>query len=658
MRAGERVTRTAERVLNADRLLVSVPEHVEELAQEALNAAPGDPDAARAFAQAVDRWRSRIERLGQAGGSERPVGDYTMRSATEQLVRDLDGATEAQVARSVNRWILERATYHARIVARTETSAAYRDSYERSLERVDGVIGYRWTLSPRHPRPDVCFPAGSRVLTASGAWQAIETLRAGDSVIAHDGTTREVLATTRTAYVGEFVTARAVLPTGEVIEATATGTHPFAVEGGWRKAADLRTGDRVRAFPCPPPHGARNRLAGGIVGRVSPCSPEGELPGRLPTSEPERHDGGRGLAKCRTDDTSAHEAALTRLSDQASEASTYAPRASSDCSLQASILESPASGGRSPQDHESASDCRSQGEVGTSTSSTSSGVQADRRSCRKSGTCLGDTPQSSTTVAASSERSSDRTSCNHEAGSVSSHEAPRAAWMQRTSSSRSEQRDADWLALQHENARTREEEQSTLRSVGWWDSERHPQAVLIGTESVLVKEPIDVFNIEVEGAHTYIAEGFLVHNCDVYASQDLFGLGPGGYPADQVPATPHPSCLCSQSAILDRFALQRELAQLRGEPEPPRDWESGRRETGAEWLARQPASFRDSLLGPTRSRIFATEPGRVLTPQGAPIPVHQVLGQPPPVRSAGRQVQTAPLVRAERAVRPTPPLGG
>lgn len=301
MRAAERVTRTAARVLEADRLRVSIPAHVEELAQEALAAVPGDAEARQAFGRAVDRWRSRIERLGQAGGSEAPVGDYTMRSATEQLVRDLDGATESQVARSVNRWILERATYHARIIARTETAAAYRDSYERSLERVDGVIGYRWELSPRHPRPDVC---------------------------------------------------------------------------------------------------------------------------------------------------------------------------------------------------------------------------------------------------------------------------------------------------------------------------------------------------------------------DVYAGQDLFGLGAGGYPVDQVPATPHPSCLCIQSAILDRYALRRELAVMRGEQEPPRDWESGRRETGAEWLARQPASFRDSLLGPTRSRIFATEPGRVLTPQGAPIPVHQVLGQPPPTRRLGPTVQTAPLVRAERAVRPTPPLGG
>lgn len=301
IRAGERVTRTAERVLDADRLRVSIPQHVEELAQAALDAVPGDADARRDFGRAVDRWRGRIERLRQAGGSERPVGDYTMRSATEQLVRDIDGATEAQIARSVNRWVIERATYHARMTARTETAAAYRDSYERSLERVDGVMGFRWELSPRHPRPDVC---------------------------------------------------------------------------------------------------------------------------------------------------------------------------------------------------------------------------------------------------------------------------------------------------------------------------------------------------------------------DVYAGQDLFGLGPGGYPADQVPATPHPSCLCTQTAILDRYALQRELAVLRGEPEPPRDWESGRRETGAEWLARQPAGFRESLLGPTRSRVFATEPHRVLTPQGAPIPVHQVLGQPPPTRRAGPTVQTAPLVRAERAVRPTPPLGG
>jgi len=300
IRAGERVTRTAERVLDADRLRVSVPQHVEELEGAARAASLGDPEAGREFRRVVDRWRSRVERLGQAGGIEAPHGDFTIRTATEQLVRDIDGATDAQVTRAVERWVLERATHHARMTARHETAQAYRASYETSLAEVDGVMGYRWELSPRHPKLDVC---------------------------------------------------------------------------------------------------------------------------------------------------------------------------------------------------------------------------------------------------------------------------------------------------------------------------------------------------------------------DVYANQDLFGLGPGGYPADQVPATPHPSCLCVQTAILDRFALRRELAIARGEAEPPRDWESGRRETGAEWLARQPEGFRNELLGPTRARIFRDQPGRVLTPRGEPVPVHQVLGQPAPTRSAGRTIQTAPLVRAERAVRPTPPLG-
>ena len=300
MRAGERVTRTAERILDADRLRITIPQHVEELEATARAAVLGDLEAQRDFRASVERWRGRIERLRQAGGSEAPRGDYTMRSATEQLVADLEGASEQQVSRSVNRWVLERASYQSRVTARTETAQAYRDSYERSLENVDGHIGMRWELSPRHPRPDVC---------------------------------------------------------------------------------------------------------------------------------------------------------------------------------------------------------------------------------------------------------------------------------------------------------------------------------------------------------------------DVLANQDLFGLGPGGYPPDQVPETPHPSCLCITSAILDPYALRRELAVMRGEPEPPRDWESGRSESGAEWLARQPETFRTALLGPTRARIFATEPQRVLTPRGVPIPVHVVEGRPAPVRRTGRVVQTAPIVRAERAVRPTPELG-
>lgn len=148
--------------------------------------------------------------------------------------------------------------------------------------------------------------------------------------------------------------------------------------------------------------------------------------------------------------------------------------------------------------------------------------------------------------------------------------------------------------------------------------------------------------------------------CDVLANQDLYGLGPGGYPSDAVPETPHPHDMCTVSAISDAQHFKRELAQLRGTPEPPRDWESGRTESGAAWLARQPEAYQRELLGPTRYAVFQRDPGRVLDESGAPRPVHEVLGRKPRRRAAPAVVRVArPLVQQDRAegqVRPFPTL--
>lgn len=144
--------------------------------------------------------------------------------------------------------------------------------------------------------------------------------------------------------------------------------------------------------------------------------------------------------------------------------------------------------------------------------------------------------------------------------------------------------------------------------------------------------------------------------CDVYAGQDPFGLGPGGYPKGEVPANPHPFCSCTQSAILDEQRQERELARLEGRPEPPRPWESGTREDGATWLRRQPEALQREILGPTRLALMAK--GRaVLDATGAPIPVWSLRGLPRPT-PAGGGVDPSSLVLADRAtmVAPLPPL--
>lgn len=143
--------------------------------------------------------------------------------------------------------------------------------------------------------------------------------------------------------------------------------------------------------------------------------------------------------------------------------------------------------------------------------------------------------------------------------------------------------------------------------------------------------------------------------CDALASQDLDGLGPGGYLPGNVPAIPHPSDLCSVSPIVDENHFGRERAKLKGTREPPKPWLSGKKVTGEQWLKGKPAAFQKQLLGPSRFEAFRR--GKtVLDAGGTPIPVHKVLGIPKQKRTLGPAVVTGPIIKRDRAsmVRPFP----
>ncbi|MEQ8721016.1 MAG: hypothetical protein RID81_07045 [Sandaracinaceae bacterium] len=148
IRAGEGVIRTAERLLDLDNPTVRMPEHVRAL-RDAAKAGP------RELRAEVARWRGRVARLGQGPG--RKAGAYTVRSATQHLIKRIRGRVHpGQIDRAVQRWALDRARYQARLVARTETKQAYSRAYHESTRRQTFVKGYRWTLSSAHERDDDC----------------------------------------------------------------------------------------------------------------------------------------------------------------------------------------------------------------------------------------------------------------------------------------------------------------------------------------------------------------------------------------------------------------------------------------------------------------------------------------------------------------------
>jgi hypothetical protein len=79
-----------------------------------------------------------------------------VRSATQQLVKELGAAKLDQVDHIVERWVVDRARYQARMIARTETVQAFAEVYTQTTQQQPYVVGYRWTLSGSHPRPDDC----------------------------------------------------------------------------------------------------------------------------------------------------------------------------------------------------------------------------------------------------------------------------------------------------------------------------------------------------------------------------------------------------------------------------------------------------------------------------------------------------------------------
>lgn len=173
-------------------------------------------------------------------------------------------------------------------------------------------------------------------------------------------------------------------------------------------------------------------------------------------------------------------------------------------------------------------------------------------------------------------------------------------------------------------------------------------------ESTMNEPYVVGYRWTLSGSHGSLCE------CDVLASQDLYGLGAGGYPADAVPSAPHPNCMCTTTTIIDEHYFKREIAKARGEPEPPKPWESGRRETGAEWIARQPKRMQRAILGPGRLREFQRDPKRVVKVDGTFNPLWKAQGRPrPPALRGERRTWDASSFRVRpQGLPPTTPKGG
>lgn len=626
-RAGETIERSAERLLDEGDFLVRVPQHVEELAAAAHDAATGDPAARAAYERVVRRWRSRVERLGQAPDG-RP-GAYTMRSATQQMIKDLRRAKGENADRIVDRWVLERARHQARLIARNETVEAYRDAYQQGTQDNPAVKGYRWQLSTRHPKPDPCdllanqnlhglgpggypadelpdtphpscIPPGHLIETDRGS-VPIESVWVGMLVRTHTGALRRVLRLSERLWAGDLVIAS--IGDGRLVS---TPEHPVLTAQGWKLAKTLCPGDQVFV---------RREL--GNTGR-SIAESDGWI---------EAHDAPADAAKVSF--LGVIDAALPAYAVPAARVDLDGHLLIDDRKVDVVATDCELRGDLESSNDECAHRSglvsgRQDAGLAATRSADEFGERTTRAAHRRVGRFGHLEPTLGRSATARDELLLARRALD-DAGAAQSIVDDGPAHAQPHGS------------LEHAQPAPNIEPNNIVRvDGGAVDAGSAAVACALSGQFTLAlvtaveREPYagPVHNFAVEEDESYCVDNIVTHNC-----------------------------LCTQVAIVDRFHTRRELAIARGDAEPPREWEVGGHETGAEWLARQPAGYREELLGPTRAAIFAREPGRVLTSRGEPIPVHRVLGLPPPVRRLGRAAPAASLVRADRLrmVRPFPP---
>ncbi len=128
-----------------------LPEYLDRLQRAAKRAAQGDRDILREFNQAL---KAAQRNVGKLADNDAPT--KALKAAYSELVSAAENLNEKALEKAVHTAVEEKSRYLAERIARTETSAAWGEAFFTKHEDDPDVIAYRWRLSSRHPRFDIC----------------------------------------------------------------------------------------------------------------------------------------------------------------------------------------------------------------------------------------------------------------------------------------------------------------------------------------------------------------------------------------------------------------------------------------------------------------------------------------------------------------------
>lgn len=491
-------------------------------------------------------------------------------------------------------------------VFRTEINRAHGTAYMAGAAKTPGFAGFRFLLSNRHPKPDICLRAGTRVTTKRGL-VPIEAVKLGDYALTHLGRWRPVVKLYQSAS-GQsgLVRLRCQGENSRNQEVVMTPNHPVLTPSGWIPAGDLKTGSRVVCLasaealppqPCgvgangtaSPDFGETASTSGARKGDREECGAHAlpqphtvrtfwaglQPPNGLPMLGVAKrllsccHQSMRGfLAGC---------ALLRVLNAPLPCAGTYWGDAYQSLGYQHPALAC------TPYSNISEPCCRPQTAVDTSGKLWVwlHGLWRSRL-------------VSKTPALALAACSVTQEKASHTVGSSLAHRLISPA--RRTSG-----RKSAWSQFASPVPIGLAWVQGVWRSVRSALGLSSVHHIAFTTRHAIVDmlpaTGEDVFNIEVADDHSYIAAGVVVHNCDLLAAQNLYGLGEGVYPtADECPWPAHPNTL---SFVV--MVFEDEVSAL----------DKAGKETVTDAMGRMSPEVRTGILGVQKAELY--DAGKIKT---------------------------------------------
>lgn len=262
------------------------PDDIVDSIRRVIGLTPSQAAAVEAFRYALENgeaFRSNLLSEEAAAALAAAASDNSDRSNEEQSQADQD-----QIDQLSDDYADRQLNYRAQTIAQTETTraaslglqSAYRQASDRGVFPISAVTK-RWQISLDEK---TCFPAGTMV-SVPGGWRPIEALRAGEFVWSHRGP-RLVAATASRSY-----EKAAVLVIAGARFFISTLDHPIFANGRWVEACEIKPGDVLNAvghelvdvsavaqfeFADPdgcPALGEELRVASGVLGGIVPIDP-------------------------------------------------------------------------------------------------------------------------------------------------------------------------------------------------------------------------------------------------------------------------------------------------------------------------------------------------------------------------------------------------